>query len=425
VGDVVKRVRAREILSGIGRPTVEVELWTERGVRVTASVPSGTSRGRYEAFELYDGGQRFRGKGVRNAVRNVNEIIAPAIIGQDVAHQRELDSLMLRLDGTEDKSRLGGNALLCVSLAVARAGAESAGVPLYRHLGNPQASRLPLPVATVLAGGKYSPSPLDFEDYLLVLDGFPRFADGLEALVATRQTLGELLEKKFGAVAEVGGALSPPISDTRQAFDLMLEATRLAGFEGRIPLGLDVAGSDLRTEDGRYMVGARRKTADEMIAHFVDLARQYPLVFIEDPFGQDEFESFAALTAALPDRQIVGDDLFVSNTRRLECGILRRAGNTILLKVNHVATVTEVRDAGVLAAANGFAVAVSLRSSDTNDSFIADLAVALEARQIKLGSPVRGERNAKYNRLLQIEEELSAQPRLGQPRRQTFGLVEP
>ncbi len=425
MSDLIKRVQAREILSGIGRPTVEVELWTERGRRVSASVPSGTSRGKYEAFELYDGGQRFRGLGVQNAVRNVNEIIGPAIIGRDVAHQRELDFLLLRLDGTEDKSRFGSNALLGVSLAVARAGAESAGVPLYQHLGDLQAYRLPLPVVTVLAGGKYSPSPLDFEDYLLVLEGFPRFADGLEALVATRQTLGELVEEQFGAVPDVGGALAPPIGDTRHAFDVMLAAIRIAGFEGRITLGLDVAGSNLRTGGGRYAVGGRHITAEEMVAYFVDLVQQYPLVFIEDPFDQDDFDSFAALTAALPDREIVGDDLFASNIHRLERGIRRRAGNTILLKANQIGTVTEVWDTGVMARENGVDVAVSIRSSDTNDPFVADLAVALHARQIKLGSPVRGERNAKYNRLLRIEEELGVQPLLGQPRPHTFSVVEP
>jgi enolase len=205
----------------------------------------------------------------------------------------------------------------------------------------------------------------------------------------------------------------------------MLAAIRIAGFEGRITLGLDVAGSNLRTGGGRYAVGGRHITAEEMVAYFVDLVQQYPLVFIEDPFDQDDFDSFAALTAALPDREIVGDDLFASNIHRLERGIRRRAGNTILLKANQIGTVTEVWDTGVMARENGVDVAVSIRSSDTNDPFVADLAVALHARQIKLGSPVRGERNAKYNRLLRIEEELGVQPLLGQPRPHTFSVVEP
>lgn len=406
---VIEMIRAREILSGPGRPTVEVELTTNDGIRVEASVPSGTSKGKYEAWEVYDGGKRFRGLGVKKAAENVNREIAPKLIGENVFAQRRIDNLMIELDGTKNKQRLGGNAILAVSLAVAKAGAAAAGLPLYRYLGGLGSVRLPVPLATVISGGKHSPSSLDFEDYLLIFDGFTSFADALEALVEIRYILGKNLQKKFGLVADDGGALAPPLSDTPQAFDLMLEAVEQAGYGGKVALGLDAAASDLYLEDrGLYNIGGREMEPTELIDYYISLAKQYPLVFIEDPFDQDDFVSFAKLTAALPDRKIVGDDLFVTNPERIKMGIEQKAGNTLLLKVNQIGTVSEAYDAGILALQNGLAVTVSLRSSDTNDSFIADLAVALGAEQIKLGSPVRGERNAKYNRLLKIEAELGS-----------------
>ncbi|HEY8391809.1 MAG TPA: phosphopyruvate hydratase [Capillibacterium sp.] len=404
---VIERISAREILSGRGRPTVEVELVTADGILVEASVPSGTSKGKYEAWEVYDGGKRYRGLGVKQAVENVNREIAPKLIGENVLAQRRIDNLLIELDGTKNKQRLGGNAILAVSLAVAKAGAATAGLPLYRYLGGLGGVRLPVPLATVLSGGKHSPSSLDFEDYILIFDGFSCFADALEALVETRYLLEKNLRQMFGLIADDGGALAPPLSDTRQAFELMLEAAQQAGYGGKVALGLDVAASDLYLNDkGLYQVGGREMEPAELIDYYICLAKQYPLVYIEDPFDQDDFESFAKLTAALPDRKIVGDDLFVTNPERIRMGIERKAGNTLLLKVNQIGTVSEAYDAGVLALQNGLAVTVSLRSSDTNDSFIADLAVGLGAEQIKLGSPVRGERNAKYNRLLKIEAEL-------------------
>jgi len=409
---VIERIRAREILSGPGRPTVEVELFTADGIRVEASVPSGTSKGKYEAWEVHDGGKRFRGLGVQKAVENVNREIAPKLIGENVLDQRRIDQLMLELDGTKNKQRLGGNAILAVSLAVAKAGAAAAGLPLYRYLGGLGGVRLPVPLATVISGGKHSPSSLDFEDYLLVFDGFPCFAAALEALVEIRYLLGENLKKRFGLVADDGGALAPALSDTPQAFELMLEAVEQAGYGGKVALGIDAAASDLYLEDrGLYKLGGREVAPAELLDYYIGLTKQYPLVFIEDPFDQDDFASFAKLTAALPGKKIVGDDLFVTNPERLRMGIEQKAGNTLLLKVNQIGTVSEAYDAGMLALQNGYAVTVSLRSSDTNDSFIADLAVALGAEQIKLGSPVRGERNAKYNRLLKIEAELGTAAR--------------
>ncbi len=337
----------------------------------------------------------------------MNLEIAPKLIGESVLAQRKIDDIMIELDGTKNKQRLGGNAILAVSLAVAKAGAQAAGLPLYRYLGGLGGVRLPVPLATVISGGKHSPSALDFEDFLLIFDGFTCFAEALEALVEIRYLLEKNLQKKFGLVADDGGALAPPINDNTQAFDLMLEAVEQAGYGGKVALGLDVAASDLYLEDrGLYKISGREMEPAELIDYYISLAKQYPLVFIEDPFDQDDFESFAKLTAALPDRKIVGDDLFVTNPVRIRMGIEQKAGNTLLLKVNQIGTVSEAYDAGILALQNGLAVTVSLRSSDTNDSFIADLAVGLGAEEIKLGSPVRGERNAKYNRLLKIEEEL-------------------
>ena len=414
MSDVIKSLTAIEVLSGAGRPTVEVQLCTERGIKVSASVPSGTSKGKYEACEVYDGGRRFGGKGVKKAVENVNSIIAPEIVGKGLLPPRVMDRVLLELDGTSNKSHLGGNAVLAVSLAVAKAGAEAAGLPLYSYLGGVGAKSLPMPIATVIAGGKHSPSALDFEDYILVFHGFTKFSDALEALVEIRRKLGETLEQKCGNVPDVGGALSPNLSGSDQAFEIMLEVVEKAGYAGKVGLGLDVAGSDLYlAETGLYRLAGKEMTVDEALEYYINLAKKYPLVFLEDPFDQDDFTSFARLTAALPQVQIVGDDLFVSNAERLKEGLQHKAANTLLLKVNQIGTVTEAVDAGLMAIHNNYDVTVSLRSSDTNDDFIADLAVGLGAKQIKLGSPVRGERNAKYNRLLKIEQELEKEALFG------------
>jgi len=407
MNDTIEKVEAREILSGTGRPTVEVRLSTARGLKVKASVPSGTSRGVYEAFELYDGGDRFRGRGVLRAVENVNQIIAPVIKGKDVTLQAEIDRTLIELDGTPNKSRLGGNAILAVSVACAKAGAESLGISLFRYLGGLRATRLPLPISTMIAGGGHSPSKLPFEDYLFLFSGFPTFALALEALLECRLALGEILKKKFGPVPEVGGALAPPIHETSQAFDLMLEAAERSGFGDRVALGLDVAASEIYLKDeDLYCLRNRKLKAADLAEEYTELAQNYPLDYIEDPFHQDDFAHFAELSAALPNKLIVGDDLFVSNPRRLEEGIKKKAGNGLLLKINQVGTVREAIEAACMALRNHFEVTVSLRSNETNDDFIADLAVAVGAGQIKLGSPVRGERVAKYNRLLEIEQDL-------------------
>ncbi len=406
---VIRSIEAYEILTGPGRPTVEVELTTDSGIQVTASVPSGTSTGSHEAKALFDGGTRFRGYGVRRAVENVNGIIAPALLGEGVTCQEKIDRQLIDMDGTPNKEKLGGNAILAVSLAVAKAGAASLGLPLYRYLGGFGANRLPVPIATLIAGGNHSPAPLDFEDYLIGLDGFTDFVSAVEALSEIHHCLGSLLTKQYGDVPNSGGAYAPPLSGNAEAFEKILEAVEKAGCTGRVSLGLDAVGNDLYLpEKGRYRVSGRELDVDEYIAYFLELTRAYPLELIEDPFHEDDFDSQAKLTALLPTKRIVGDDLFVTNSARLSQGIRCKAGNTLLLKVNQAGTVSEAFQAGMLAKRNDFGVIVSLRSNDTNDSFIADLAVALGAERIKLGGPVRGERNAKYNRLLQIERQLGA-----------------
>lgn len=405
--DRIDHIQAREILTGTGRPTVEVQLTTTGGIRVAASVPSGTSKGRYEAFELYDGGTRFRGRGVRKAIENIHRHIAPALKNKPVTHQSEIDSILIELDGTPGKSRFGGNALLPVSVACAKAGALACGSPCFQYLGGISAKHLPIPVATVLAGGEHAPSPLPFEDYLLIPHGFDSFGDSLEALVECRLVLGEKLSEKFGLVPEVGGALSPPIPRTEQAFGLLLNEVESLGFGGKISLGLDAAANELYLPDREaYRIGDEFLTADQLFDYYASLVKNFPFHYLEDPFHQDDFSGFASLTSKLEGIWVVGDDLFASHPARITEGIRRRAGNALLLKINQIGTVTESLLAAHLASTNRMKVAVSVRSNETNDDFIAHFAVGIGAHLIKLGSPVRGERNAKYNCLWGIEKEL-------------------
>ncbi len=420
--DSIAAVEGLEVLSGSGRPTVSATVRTERGFEAVSSVPSGTSKGTYEAVELVDGGDRYRGLGVRRAVDMIDRVIAPALIGMPVADQARVDAALLELDGTPNLSHLGGNAVLAASLAAARAGALSRGVPLYEHLGGAGRTQLPVPIATVLAGGPHSPSRLEIEDYILIPDGFMRFADAVEAILEVRIVLEELLCAKYGQVPDVGGALAPPIADTREAFTLMLEASDRAGYGDRMSLGVDVAASAFyqRAED-RYMLAGASRTRDDVVEYFRSLVAEFPLVFLEDAFDEDDFEGFRAMTAALPGLDIVGDDLFASNAARIAIGIERGAANAVLLKVNQIGTVSGALAAARLASDAGLSVTVSLRSSDTNDSFIADLAVGVAAKRIKLGSPLRGERNAKYNRLLAIEHQLGERARLAGSRTHAAG----
>ncbi|MDR2161104.1 MAG: phosphopyruvate hydratase [Desulfovibrio sp.] len=418
--DAIRRITAREILGGAGRPTVEVTLTLDCDLAVSASAPSGTSRGKYEAFELFDREERFGGYGVRKAAALIRERIAPALAGMSVLDLAAVDGRLLELDGTRDKSRLGSNAILPVSVAAAKAAALAAGLPLYRYLGGQAATRLPVPIATVIAGGPHSPSGLAFEDFLYIVQGFSSFEEALEALAATRGRLGAILAARFGPVAEVGGALAPPLGDTREAFDFMLQAARETGCEGKMGLALDVAASGLYDEKTRtYALDGRQLEAGDLCRSYLDLVRSYPLLSIEDPFQEDDFASHAELRAKLDALRspcaVVGDDLFATNPERLARGLAARAATELLLKINQIGTVSEALQVGSLARENGLALTVSLRSNETCDSFVADLAVALGAERIKSGSPVRAERNAKYNRLLQINAELASRARFAPP----------
>lgn len=408
--DRIADIRGREILNAKGRPTVEAELTTERGIRVTASVPSGTSRGKYEAFELYDGELRHGGYGARKAAANISGEIRETLVGLEAADQEAIDDALCGLDGTPDKHRLGGNALLAASVAAAKAGAASLGLPVYRHLkqGN-EPCALPDILATVIAGGAFSTSGLEFEDYMAVLHGFETFPEALDALCALRAALEKNLRGRYGDFPEDGGALAAPLSSSEEAFRWILDAAGELGCSGHVNLGLDVAASELWNPDtGCYQLGGgRTMSPGELAKYYAKLCGEFPLTLIEDGFEQDDFAGFAGLTRDLPGVQIIGDDLFVTNLNRLQTGIERRCANGILLKINQIGTVTEAIRASRLARANGMDVIVSLRSGETADDFIADLAVAVGARQIKLGSPVRMERNAKYNRLLKIWQELA------------------
>lgn len=406
---VIEKVWAREILNAKGKPTIEAEVVCSNGIRGTASAPSGASTGKYEALELYDGGARYRGFGTRKAVKNVNTIIGPEIEGMEVMNQRLIDKMLLELDGTPQKSRLGSNAILAVSMAAAKAGAQAAGLPLYRYLGGVGAVKLPNIASTVISGGEFSPSGLEFEDYLLLLEGFTSFTESVEALCATRYLLEKKCRAKYGVVAEDGGALAPPMANTHEAFETIINAAREAGCEKQLRLGLDVAANGLYIpEQGCYQMTDGSMTPQALSEYYERLCKGYPLIYIEDPFNEDDWEHFAGLTAALPHIQIVGDDLFATNADRLQLGIERKAANTLLMKVNQIGTVTEALKTASLARENRFEITASLRSGETTDDFQADMAVAVGARQMKLGSPVRGERNVKYNRLMRIEDDLLA-----------------
>ena len=409
MSDYIRTVRGREILNANGKPTVEAELQTQNGIRTVASVPSGTSRGKYEAYELYDGGARFDGFGTRAAAGNITGPISNALTGMDITKQEETDRILCELDGTPNKERLGGNAILAVSVAAARAGAIASGLPLYRYIsGGKRPVRMPDIIATVMSGGVFSGSGMEFEDYMYLFHSFENFPDELEALVHLRRSLERKLREKYGNFPEDGGALGAPCSSTAEAFGWMLDNAGEEGYDSRVSLGLDVAASELFAADtGKYRLGSNRVlTAEQLLGYYAELCGRYPLTLIEDGFDQDDFESFAKLKERQPTIQVVGDDLFVTNPERLKMGIRQDSANALLLKINQVGTVTEALRANDLARENGYDVIVSLRSGETTDDFIADLAVGIGARQIKLGSPVRAERNTKYNRLLEIHQEL-------------------
>ncbi|HUF90355.1 MAG TPA: phosphopyruvate hydratase [Gemmatimonadota bacterium] len=414
----IARLAAREVLDSRGRPTVEADCHASDGAVGRATVPSGASTGEHEALELRDGEpDRFGGAGVRRAVGNVLDTIAPAIEGMDVSDQREVDARLVELDGTDDKSALGANALLAVSMAVAAAAAESADQPLYRSLGGEDAMLLPVPLLNILNGGAHADNTVDIQEFMVAPVAAPTFADALRAGAETYAALKRVLSARdlSTAIGDEGG-FAPDLDSNEAALDVLIEAIRAAGYEpGRdLAIALDVAATEL-FDGGVYRWkkrGSGPLTAGDLIDEYERLAGGYPIVSIEDGLAEDDWEGWVTLTGRLGERvQLVGDDLFVTQSRRLERGIEAGAGNAILVKLNQIGTVSETLDAIEVARAAGYAQVISHRSGETEDTFIADFAVATAAGQIKTGAPARGERTAKYNRLLRIEEQLGARAR--------------
>lgn len=403
----IEHIHAREILDSRGNPTVEVDVFTESGFG-RASVPSGASTGTNEALELRDRDKRYLGKGVTKAVNNVNTEIREALLGIDVRDQREIDAIMLELDGTENKSKLGANAILGVSLSVAHAAADSLGISLYRYLGGTNAFTLPVPTMNVINGGKHAGNELAIQEFMLQPGGAKTFSEALRMGAETYHTLGAILVKKYGnSAVNVGyeGGYAPPLKNTTDALDALTDAIEEAGYNKKVTIGLDSAATEFY-KDGKYKVDGRKLSSGELVDFYVQLVDTYPILSIEDPFEEESFEDFAELTKKLNDTIIIGDDLFVTNVKRLEQGIKMNAGNALLLKVNQIGTLSEAFDAARLAQKNKFKVVVSHRSAETEDTTIADISVAIGAELIKTGAPARSERNAKYNQLLRIEEEL-------------------
>ncbi len=403
----IEHIHAREILDSRGNPTVEVDVYTECGFG-RASVPSGASTGTNEALELRDKDKRYLGKGVRNAINNVNTEIAEALLGMDVRDQREIDAIMLELDGTENKSKLGANAILGVSLGVAHAAADSMTISLYRYLGGTNAFTLPVPTMNVINGGKHAGNELAIQEFMLQPGGAKTFSEALRMGAETYHTLGAILVKKYGnSAVNVGyeGGYAPPLNNTTDALDALTDAIEKAGYDKKITIGIDSAATEFYN-DGKYNVDGKKFTGGELIDFYSDLVKTYPILSLEDPFEEDSFQDFAELTKRLKDTIIIGDDLFVTNVKRLDKGIKMKAGNALLLKVNQIGTLSEAFDAAQLAQKNRFKVVVSHRSAETEDTTIADISVAIGAELIKTGAPARSERNAKYNQLLRIEEEL-------------------
>ena len=406
-------VYAREILDSRGYPAVEAEVQLESGAWGRAAVPSGASTGKREALELRDGdSQRYRGKGVQRAVTNIEETIAPEIDGMEATEQVHLDQALLDLDGTPNKSSLGANAILAVSLAVARAAADDVGLPLYAYLGGPGARLLPVPLMNVINGGAHADNGLDIQEFMLVPAGAENFGTALRMGSECFHTLKELLKEK-GLSTGVGdeGGFAPNLGSNTEALDLFLLAIERAGYRAgdEIFIALDVAASEFAESGGRYRLERERsvRTAEEMIAFYESLCERYPIVSIEDGLGEDDWAGWGALTRRLGARvQLVGDDLFVTNPAIIQQGIKNGIANAVLVKVNQVGTLTETMQAIELSKRAGYGTVISHRSGETEDTFIADLAVAVNAGQIKTGSLARSERTAKYNQLLRIEEEL-------------------
>ena len=407
---IIEALGAREILDSRGNPTVEVEIQLEDGTQARAAVPSGASTGAFEAAELRDGGKRYLGKGVEKAIAFVNDEIGPEIIGFDAQDQRLIDDAMIALDGTKNKSRMGANAILGASLAVAKASAESADLSLFRYLGGPNAHVLPVPMMNILNGGAHADTNVDIQEFMIAPIGAPTFRESLRWGAEIYHALKSVLKKR-GLATSVGdeGGFAPNLESNRAALDIILEAIEIAGFKAgkEIALAMDVAATEFH-DNGTYTFEGASKTSAEMIAYYTSLVDAYPIVSIEDPLNEEDWAGWTDMTKSLGSRiQIVGDDLFVTNPERLARGIAGGTANALLVKVNQIGTLTETIDAVEMAHRANYRSMMSHRSGETEDTTIADLAVALNCGQIKTGAPARTERVAKYNQLLRIEEELS------------------
>ena len=407
----IKAVNAREILDSRGNPTIEVEIVLEDKSIGRAAVPSGASTGAFEAAELRDGGSRYLGKGVTSAVKNVIEKITPVVLGMSATDQRAIDQKMISLDGTKNKSALGANAILGVSLATARAASISANQSLFRYLGGSAAKTLPVPMMNILNGGAHADTNVDIQEFMIAPIGADSFKESLRWGAEIYHSLKSVLKKK-GLATSIGdeGGFAPNLESNRAALDLILVAIEGAGFKvgSQIALAMDVAATEFFNE-GKYEFEGKSLTSDQMITYYSDLVSNYPLVSIEDPLDENDWSGWAKLTTELGEKiQIVGDDLFVTNPERLAKGIESKTANALLVKVNQIGTLTETIDAVNMAHENNYKSMMSHRSGETEDTTIADLAVALNCGQIKTGAPARSERVAKYNQLLRIEEELAA-----------------
>ena len=405
----IASVHARQILDSRGNPTVEVDVALESGASGRAAVPSGASTGVHEALELRDGGEEFGGKGVTRAVENVNGEIAAPVQGIDAGDQRALDERLIELDGTPNKGRLGANAILGVSLAAAKAAAAEAGVSLYRHLGGDEARTLPVPMLNVINGGAHAQNSIDLQEFMLVPAGAPTFSEALRIGAEVFQALKALLhERGFATAVGDEGGFAPDLASSEEAIEAVLEAAERAGHRERVAIALDPAATELY-EDGRYRFEGQEENGDGMVQYVARLAERYPIASVEDGLAEDDWTSWRALTeVAGSSVQLVGDDIFVTNPERLRRGIEEGIGNAILIKVNQIGTLTETLDTMALAREAGYACVMSHRSGETEDTTIADLAVATNCGQIKTGAPSRTDRVAKFNQLLRIEEELGA-----------------
>ncbi len=407
----IKEVKAREVLDSRGFPTVEAEVILENGVKGVASVPSGASTGAAEACELRDGGERFLGKGVLKAIANVNKIINEELSGKSVFNQRELDKIMIEADGTEEKRRLGANAILSVSAASARAASNALGIPLYRYLGGANAHIMPIPMMNILNGGAHADNNVDIQEFMIMPISAHSMADAVRMGAEVFHSLKSIIKSRGGrtSVGDEGG-FAPELSQDEEALELILEATEKAGFTPGedIMIAIDAASSEWY--DGESYIlpkSGKRYTTDEMVTYFKNLSESYPVFSMEDPLAEEDWRGWQSLTGIIGDRcQLVGDDLFVTNKKRINKGIELKAANAVLVKINQIGTLTEAIDAVDAAHKAGYKTIISHRSGETEDSIISDIAVALGSGQIKTGAPSRGERCAKYNRLTKIEAEL-------------------